>query len=132
VYLSPQRISMKNGMERFQIVVQLTRGGGEYVLVNPGRSMAIEVDGRRIIYATKQGSGPRRSIVRGSLGETTLSESAVYENVPKRDIALIAAAKTAKVKIVGQKGPIYAEFSERNFAAFQALLENSDVTSPEQ
>jgi hypothetical protein len=130
VYLSPQRILTKYGTERFQIVIQLTRGGGEYILVKPGRSMAIEVDGKRIIYATKQGSGPRRSIVRGSLGETTLSESAVYENVPKRDIELIANAKTAKVKIVGQKGPIYAEFSEKNFSAFQTLLENNDVSAP--
>jgi hypothetical protein len=125
LYLSPKRIVSRDGNEHFQFIVQLQREGGPYVLIKPGRSLVLDIDGLRTFYVSQLGSGPRRTLRRRFLGKPIYSESAVYAGVTERDIDLIAHANHVNVQINAQKQRISAELSEQNLAAFEALLENT-------
>jgi hypothetical protein len=128
VFLSPQRILANDGSERLQFVLQLTRLNAPYVYIQPGRSLILSIDGQPFAYASRQGSAPRLVKSEGILGTTT-SESAIYEGISKHDIEMISRAKIIQVVIKGRSLKIAAKFSEQNFAAFEALLQNiSDPT----
>jgi hypothetical protein len=124
VYLSPQRIVAADGSQSFQFVVQVKHDRGPFVLIKPGKSLILVIDGQRRAYVSRQGSGPRRVIAR-RWGIPDYSESAVYSRVTLQDIQRIVKAGRTLVGIRGAHDNITAEFSEQNFAAFEALLEKS-------
>ena len=129
LFFSPQKIVHKNGQPYYQFIVQLrSQGGpyGPYLLIKPGQSMILHIDGKRFAYRTKVGSGPRRTKTK-ALFSPIFSESAVYENVSEADISRIARANRIEVEIQGKKQSVLGLFSEQNFAAFEALLQTSST-----
>ena len=122
VYLSPQKISDSAGGVKYQFVVQLRRHGGPFVLIKPGRSLGLLIDGKRYVYNTRQGSGPRR-VHTVSYGKSIYSESAIFDDVTEHDISRIAQAAQVNVVIGCKSSTITAKFSEQNFAAFEAMMD---------
>lgn len=93
--------------------------GPVFAAIEPGKTLALTIDGRKIGIEGSGSAGHRDVILPGLVEET-----AFYHDIDRQLIHEITYAQRVTVEVRGTSFVLQRHFKERNFTSFRAFYEN--------
>lgn len=114
--LNPEKI-VKDGNITYNLVVEFWTNN--WLEIQPGKSLGVNVDGKTIMFESEEGSGKNRGYISNKWGK--YSEKAYYPCTAD-DLKKIAAGEKIMIKLKGLKWEQFAEFDPEGFANFKEFV----------
>ena len=117
--LNLQKVTFSDGRVEYSFYVRVL--DLERVLIGPGETLELSLDGREINFSGVGGAKFRKEI-EALTGELLYQESAYWHGVTPEQIKQIAGARTVFVKIKGENKSVSGFFSSKNFSNFRRFI----------
>lgn len=114
--LNPEKIVKDNDVQ-YNLIIDFWTN--VWLEIQPGKSLAINVDGKTLTFESEEGSGKNRGYISNKWGK--YSEKAWYKCTAD-DLKKIASGNKIIIKIKGLKWEQFAEFDPEGLANFKEFV----------